>query len=210
MSQTLDVLLLESHPHASDEAAATLEAHGHRVHRCHDDPEHPFPCRGLSDPDRCPLDGPIDVALIAQRGRQTAPTDLQDGVRCAVRARVPLVETGAGTFDPFGPWLAARIPISADVVAACAEAAVHRFDGLGEQIRFRIAKLLKATAIDPAHVTCSFEEAMASLDVHLELPTSVGRGVEQSLAVRVLDAVRSDGRTYGRVDVHVHTGASDV
>ena len=49
-----------------------------------------------------------------------------------------------------------------------------------------------------------------SLDVHLELPTTVTRGLEQALAVRVLDAVRSDARTYGKVDVHIHTGASDV
>lgn len=210
MSASLDVLVLESHPHASDDAAAVLESHGHRVHRCHDDPEQPFPCRGLTAPSACPFDDHVDVALVAQRGRHLAPTDLQDGVRCAIRARVPVVETGAGTFDPFGPWLTARIPISGDVVAACATAAERRFDSLRSLVTARTSSLLASAGIDPARVDCTVEETPGSLDVHLHLPSAVTRGVEQALAVRVLDAVRADGRTYGRVDVHVHTGGSDV
>ena len=210
MAETLDVLLLESHPHAADEAAASLEAHGHRVQRCHDDPEYPFPCRGLTSADGCPLDGHIDVAVLAQRGRHAVPTDLQGGVRCAIRARVPVVETGAGTFDPFGPWVTSRIPISGDVVAACAAVVDRRFDDLRELIDGRIARLLAVAGIDPKAVTCTFDVTGTSLDVHLSLPGAVSHGIEQGLAVRVLDAVRADGRTFGRVDVHVHTGAADV
>ncbi len=210
MPETLDVLMLESHPHAGAEAIASLEAHGHRVHRCHDDPEQPFPCRGLADPAGCPLDGQIDVAVLAQRGRATVPTELEGGVRCAIRAHVPVIETTAGTFDPYGPWVTARLPIGGDVVSACTEVAEHRFDELGELIRSRIARLLTAAAIDPADVACSFEETATSLDVHLVLPTTVSLGLQQALAVRVLDAVRVDVRTYGRVDVHVRSGASDV
>lgn len=210
MPPTLDVLMLESHPHASAEATASLEAHGHRVQHCHDDPEQPFPCRALTDPDGCPLDGHIDVAVLVQRGRDTVPTELEGGVRCAIRAHVPVIETRAGAFDPFGPWMAARLPIGGDVAAACADVAEHRFDDLADLIRARVARLLTSAAVDPSEISCSFEETAMSLDVHLELPTAVARGVEQALAVRVLDAVRADGRTYGRVDVHVRTGASDV
>jgi hypothetical protein len=53
-------------------------------------------------------------------------------------------------------------------------------------------------------VQCRIEETGHRLDVHLDLPTAVTRGMEQALAVRVLDAVRSSGRTFGNVDVHVH------
>jgi hypothetical protein len=130
MTQRLDVLMLESHSHAGDDAAAALQTAGHRVHRCHDDPEHPFPCRALTSLGGCPLNGHIDVAVLAQRGRDPLPTELETGVRCAIRAEVPVVETGAGAYDPFGPWVAARIPIGGDVVAACADVATSRFDVL--------------------------------------------------------------------------------
>jgi hypothetical protein len=210
MPPTLDVLMLESHPHAGAEAVASLEADGHRVHRCHDDPEQPFPCRGLTTGDSCPLVGHIDVAVVVQRGRGTSPTDLQSGVRCAIRAGVPVIESGTGHFAPFGPWLTTRVPLGGDVVAACTDVAEHRFDGLQALIMDRIARLVAAAAMDPATVECSFEESPMALDVHLTLPSAASRGLEQALAVRVLDAVRTDPTTYGRVDVHVHTGEAHV
>src|SRR5688572_33288373 len=99
MRQPLDILMLESHVHAGDDITAALEAAGHRVVGCYDVPEHPFPCRGLTDPDGCPLDGHVDVAVLAQRGRDPWPTALASGVRCAIRSGVPLIERGAGVFD---------------------------------------------------------------------------------------------------------------
>jgi len=42
--------------------------------------------------------------------------------------------------------------------------------------------------------------------VHIDLPEAVSQGVEHALAVRVLDAVHSHGRTFGDVNVYVHTG----
>jgi len=62
--------------------------------------------------------------------------------------------------------------------------------------------ILPAT-VDPKEVTCRFVRDGQRLIVHLDGPP-VGRGVEQAIAVRVLDAVWRSGRTYGDVDVSYH------
>jgi hypothetical protein len=208
MRQRLDILMLESHAHAGDDVTVALEAAGHRVVGCYDDPEVPFPCRGLIEPDGCPLDGHIDVAVLAQRGRDPWPTALESGVRCAIRAGLPVVESGTGAFDPYHHWVSARVPINGEIATACTDAVDRRFDLLREMIGVRIEKLLDAQEVDASSVISWFDEADAGLDVHLELPTTVSRGMEEAFAVRVLDAIHASGRTYARLDVHIHTPAS--
>jgi hypothetical protein len=46
-----------------------------------------------------------------------------------------------------------------------------------------------------------------ALRVQFTLPVPVSAAVKQALAVRVLDAVRSAGRTYGPAKVSVHAPA---
>lgn len=204
MTKPMDVLVVESHPHAADLAVDALEGAGHRVHRCFDDDALGFPCRGIVEPTSCPLDGPIDVALLVRHRINRRPTGLEDGVRCAIRAGIPIVEEGTDVLDPYTPWISARIPRGADVVQACQTAAARELEPLSASIHERIAALLSSVAIDRDSVRCRIETTGHRLDVHLELPAAVTRGMEQALAVRVLDAVRSSGRTFGNVDVHVH------
>jgi hypothetical protein len=202
MTNPMDVLVVESHPHAADHAADALEAAGHRVHRCHDEGSHGFPCRGVLDLAECPLNGPIDVAV---RDRiNPRPTRLEDGVRCAIRASIPIVEEGTEILDPYTPWISERVRHGADVVAACLRVTSGELEPLCSSIHERIAALLTSVAIDRERVRCRIEATGHRLDVHLDLPVAVTRGMEQALAVRVLDAVRSSGRTFGNVDVHVH------
>jgi hypothetical protein len=204
MSKTLDVLVVESSRRAADGAVAALEAAGHRVHRCHDEASRGFPCQGLLDPGSCPVDGHIDVALAVRHRISPAPTALEDGLRCAIRAGVPVVEEGPEILDPFAPWIARRLDAGDDLVAACADAAQSAFEPLHRNITTRIAALLASVAIAPDDVRCHIDHDGDRLDVHLALPVAVTRGLEQALAVRVLDAVRGTGRTFGAVDVHVH------
>jgi hypothetical protein len=117
MAQTLDVLVMESHPHAADEAVAALVAAAHRVHRCHEPGGRSFPCVGLTNPGACPLDRGIDVALLVRRRIAPRPTPWEGGVSCVIRAGVPLIEEGPEILDPFEPWVTARS--DGDVVAAC-------------------------------------------------------------------------------------------
>src|SRR3546814_9180958 len=58
----------------------------------HEPGEPAFPCKGLVDPSSCPLEGHIDVALLVRPRIAPRPTAVEDGVTCALRAGVPLVE----------------------------------------------------------------------------------------------------------------------
>lgn len=209
MRQQLDVLLVQSNRGAADDAVAALAAAGHRVHQCYDDDARGFPCRGVVESSACPLDGPIDVVLSVRRRLNPWPTGLEGGVVCAIRAGLPVVEQGADETGPFTPWVTQRITPHDDVVGACVAAVATVEQGLAAEIRLRIARVVVATDIDPSTVTCWTEGDSTGLDVHVGVPGRLPRGVEQAIAVRTLDAVRSSGRTYGRVDVHVHDSPPD-
>jgi hypothetical protein len=204
MTRPLDVLIIESHRGAAADAARAVEAAGHTTSRCHDDDSHGFPCRGVLDPAACPLDGHLDVALVVRRRIAPRPTPLEHGVSCAIRAGVPLVEVGPDVFDPYEPWLGARADGGADVVATCEAVGGAALDDLRRAILRVASPLLTGLGLSPHEVACRVEHGAARLHVRFDLPLAVGPGIEQALAVRVLDAVRTVGRTYGAVGVSVH------
>ncbi len=207
MTKTLDVLVLESNHGAADAAIASLEATGHRVHRCHDKGADEFPCNGIAELGHCPLDGNVDVALVVRPRIMRRPTPLEDGVTCAIRAGVPIVEDGPDLDGPFRPWVAQSVRPGTPVTAACVTAADRDLDPLALQITERVAALVIAAGIEPTTVGCRAERDGASLRVQLELPVPVSRAIEHALAVRTLDAVRSYGRTFG--DIHVQVSAPE-
>jgi hypothetical protein len=67
------------------------------------------------------------------------------------------------------------------------------------------APTLSAAGIPARNAVCSIQREATGLRVQFTLPKPVSAAVKQALAVRVVDAVRSAGRTYGpaRVSVHV-------
>jgi hypothetical protein len=202
MTRPLDVLVIEGHRGAAASAVHDLEAAGHHVHRCHDDDSHGFPCQGVIDPAGCPLARHIDVALLVRRRVAPRPTALEQGATCAIRAGVPVVEAGPSALDPYEPWLAARA--DGDVVASC-EAATDAARGeLRREILRLAAPILFGAGIATSQAVCRIEPATTRLQVQFDLPVAVAPAVKQALAVRVLDAVRGAGRTYGPVEVSVH------
>jgi hypothetical protein len=207
MNETLDVLVVPSHPGVADPSVAVLEKAGHRVHRCQDEGRPAFPCKGVTDPSACPLDGKIDLALAVRRGNNPWPTALESGLSCAIRAGVPIVEDGAAEGDPFDPWVLRRVD-GQDVATACSDALSTSREPLLADIAHRITGLLAAEAIDPSQITFEIDRSGPSLDLHVTIPVPATRRLEQSIAVRVLDAIRASGRTYGNVDVHVHAAAT--
>jgi hypothetical protein len=202
MTKPLDVLVIESHLGAAASAVHALEAAGHHVHRCHDDDSHGFPCRGVIDPAGCPLARHIDVALLVRRRVFPRPTALEQGATCAIRAGVPVVEAGPAALDPYEPWLAARV--EGDVVGACEAATDTAIGELRLDILRLAAPILFGASIPASQTACRIEPEMTRLHVQFDLPVAVAPAVKQALAVRVLDAVRGAGRTYGPVEVSVH------
>jgi hypothetical protein len=201
MSRPLDVLVVESRHGVADAAARSLAAAGHHVATCYDDESRGFPCRGLLDPDACPLAGQPDVALVVRDHVAPRPMPLEGGVVCALRAGLPVVESGPAPLDPYGPWLAARVDGDSDVVAACEAASTAALDALARRIVGLTAPILTGAGVPPGRSRCGVEPDGLGLRVRFALPQAVGTRVRHALAVRVLDAVRGGGRTYGRVDV---------
>ena len=120
----LNVMVLESDTGAADNARRALTAAGHEVLSCHEPGARAFPCRGIEDQSKCPLRShSVDIALTVRTGPRSQPTAQEDGVRCALMHRVPLVVVGPPVLDPFEPFQARVIDPDDDVVAACEEVA---------------------------------------------------------------------------------------
>jgi hypothetical protein len=77
-------------------------------------------------------------------------------------------------------------------------------------VRERIRPLLAAHGVPWGLVRCRAEERGVALDIHLDIPATLSPGTKHAVAVRVHDAVRAAGSTYGVVDVYVHDAVQDV
>lgn len=203
MTRPLDVLVLENRRNGARIAAEELEAAGYRVHRCHEPADPSFPCRGVVNPSDCPLEGPIDVALVVRQHIHPYPSTLEDGVACAIRAGVPVVEDGSSILDPFEPWITARVEHD-PLTVTCHQAVDMAFQPIANDVLRRCRPLLDAAGIDSSDVTCRLEMSWPKLQVHLEVPGPVSAGIREALAVRALDAVRSDRRKFEKINVQVH------
>ena len=208
-TRPLQVLLLESHPFEGAEAEAALAAAGHEVVRCHGPSSDGFPCAGLVDRAACPLRAGVDVAVDVRRARDGDPTALEDGVGCALRGGVPVVEVahapGDGGSSPFGRW---TTPTGPDLVASAEAASAGAFDGLRAEIVARIEPLFVANgvpALPPTPGTppkrtieCEIERDGRRLIVHLVGPP-VGSALRQAASVRAYDVVREGDRTFDEI-----------
>lgn len=200
----LDVLVLESRRGAAAAAAQELARAGHRVHRCHHPADDGFPCIGLADGD-CPLDGHVDVAVLARENGGPQPTPLEDGVSCALRAGVPLVEVGpADEDDPYDEWLTARAEPGTDLVAAAEQAAAQTRRAMGRTILTVIAPLLADAGLSPQAATCTVEPEGRALHVRIDVPAAVDEGLQNALAVRALAALGAARRTHDSIGISVN------
>lgn len=206
MSTALDVLLLETGPGDGASDGVLLADAGHRVHHCYD-PDAPAvechpsgvrACRALTD-GTCPLDEHIDVALLVRHGVAPRPFPGETGVRCAVRAGVPVVEDGTDLLDPFAPWIARRTD-GEGVVAACEAAARDAMVPALADLRERATSLLREADVDPDVLDATFEVDGDRLVVHLHGPPLPER-ITQAICVRVVDALRVLPRRFATVDV---------
>jgi hypothetical protein len=117
---SLNVLVLESDRGAAETVTRDLADAGHVVLRCHDPGAPAFPCRGIVDQSACPLRShTVDVALAVRSRPRSQPSPDEDGVRCALMHRVPLVVAGPAVLDPYEQFEARVVDRADDVVGAC-------------------------------------------------------------------------------------------
>lgn len=201
---TLDVLLVEASPGDGAVDASLLEEAGHRVHRCFDGDTvavHPSgwkPCVALTE-GTCPLDERVDVALLVRRGVSPRPGPTEAGLRCVVRAGVPLVEDGGDVLDPFAEWVDRRTDRDG-VVDACQAAHRDSMAPVTARLRQLCASLLEQAGVDPADITVRVTRQDTALHA-LILGPPLPHRTQRALCTRLVDAIRVVPRRHDRLDV---------
>jgi hypothetical protein len=167
------VLVLESHPGVAADAVTQLSGAGHQIVSCEPDDGH-APCRGLAAHGTCPLDQPVDVAVLVQ---EVGVSGLPPGAVCAARDRVPVVEVdpiGVATRTPINGWTTAS---GSDLLAECTRAAA---DGRAH-VQAIVDRLVTLAVVAPAEV----RSAAPTIGFEVE------RGSDRlRLTIRVADAAR--------------------
>ncbi|MHB1137369.1 MAG: hypothetical protein ACYC2O_00335 [Microthrixaceae bacterium] len=208
MGTTLQVMVIENHPGVAAAAEVELRAAGHEVHRCHEPDGSGFPCLGVVGDRSCPLDHAIDVALLVRRGVSPRATLIEDGVTCALRAAVPVVEDGTDLFDPFGDLIADRVPPGEDRVAHCEAAARRATEPLEEQVRQALAPLLARHERRQDDIAVHLVHVGDALHVELAGPEELHRTLRGQLCVAASDAIRGLGRRRATVEVSYRSAAA--
>lgn len=200
MGTSLNLLIMESHSGAADRAAEQLEAEGHTVHRCHEGGGNAFPCVGVSGTHECPIDQQIDVALLVRRGVGPSPTPLEDGVPCALRAGIPVVEDGTDLLDPYGDFITTRVGTDETVSDACHRAVVEAMEPLEAEVDAALVPFLESNGLRAGDCTVRLEPRGDLLRIHLHAqgltPTLTGQ-----LSVKAVDTVRAMRRTWPSIEV---------
>jgi hypothetical protein len=119
----ITVLVVGTEDWANEQAAASLEASGHVVLRCHEPGEQPFPCNALIPGRTCPLLVGFDVVLAVRTRPAPVPSPGEIGVVCALGRNIPLVVAGLLGDKHFGEQATVVVGRNEDLVAACEVAA---------------------------------------------------------------------------------------
>lgn len=207
----MDVLLLETDVDRGHDVAGHLAVAGHRVWRCHDHGAPAFPCRALTT-GTCPVEDPgVDVAVTVRRPYAVDPTPTEDGVSCALRARIPVVVATAGE-NPFGEYAAAVIA-DADVVDECERllaAPSPRHSAVASEALGRaLARHAPPTASGPPSAATVYRSA-AGLRVELDGLAHLDGRTRGMVVTRVVAALRAFDQAAPTIDVATGETAADA
>ena len=197
---SLNVLVFESEPGAADESRRELIDAGHAVLSCHDSGQPAFPCRGLSDDATCPLRaGTVDVAITVRPSPRPQPAPTEDGVQCALMARVPLVVAGSAAPGPFDGFATRSLSRTHDVVSTCEAAASAELPVHARVALISLAQSVGAERASSAGV--SVTRRSGELDVRIAGLTGVTHQERQTAVVRIVGALREFDRAARTIDV---------
>jgi hypothetical protein len=196
----MNVLVLENEPDAAEVATRELRDAGHTVLSRHEAKTATFPCRGVVNPSTCPVRSQtVDVALAVRVGTRARPTLGEDGARCALAHRIPLVVAGAPLFDPFDDFATRTVDRTYDVVDTCEEAARAPIAALGRRATEAFRAAVEGSGERSARVVVTRRAGRLIARV-------VGAGAmatqERSrAAVRIMAALREIDRYAAGIDV---------
>ena len=130
------------------------------------------------------------------------PTLGEDGARCALVHRVPLVVAGTPLFDPFDEFATRTIDRTYDVVDACEQAVEAPIASLGERATAVLHDVLgPSTAADRA--TAVVHRTAHGLNVQIRNGEAMSKDERSRAAVRIVMALRELDPFSVRIDVAV-------
>jgi hypothetical protein len=201
----LNVMVLESEHGAAEEAERELVEAGHVVLRCHEPGKPTFPCRGLVDESTCPLHSHvIDVALTVRSRVRSQPAASEDGVRCALMSRVPLVVAGPSALDPYDGLETRALDRTYDVGATCEAAAAAELTGHTRRAEAVLADTVGAGRASSANVSVIRRDG--GLRVHVTGLDEVSHEMRQATIVRIVGALRAFDHAARTIDIVVGDG----
>lgn len=163
------VLVTETERRIADPAVAAIEAAGHEVVRCHDPAGQVFPCAGMDQDRHCPIDDGVDVAMVVRTGISATPSIHEDGVRCAIRAAVPVVVAGIPSANPYRRWTLGTADLTDPVPAL--EAAVNApHPQLTAAAQARLAARVETNGGDPRAVWAKAYRRANGIRVEYDAP----------------------------------------
>jgi hypothetical protein len=186
----LNVLVLENEPQGAAVAEEELRDAGHTVLSCHNQGVADFPCRAVAQPSACPLRShAVDVALVVRTGTRAQPTLGEDGARCALIHRVPLVVAGAPLFDPFDEYATRAIEHTFDVVATCEQAASAPIEAASRRATAVLDEVIGAAELHPAPGAV-VRRRRGRLEAHVLRGEVLTASQRSQAAVRIVMALR--------------------
>lgn len=202
---TVNVLVNETEPGAADREIELLESAGHRVLRCHRREEGPFPCVGLRPDGVCPLHDPgIDVAVTVRSHPRSRPSLFEDGIACALRARVPVVVSGQVFLNPYEE-LGVEAVEGEHVVGAVERVTIAPSPG---HTAIATDALREAMSGHTGDVAATVTRSRIGLRVVLEASRTVDPIALERAAPRVIGALRDYDRHARRIDVNIALDAA--
>ncbi len=199
----MDVLVLETEPGSADWTTDELTDRGHRVSRCHEPGRPAFPCRALEGQGLCPLSDPgIDVAVTVRAHPGTRPSPREDGVACALRARVPVVVAGRVALNPYEEW-ADEVVEDGDVVGACERVAAAPSRVHTHVARDAVCEAARRRAGSSGGVDAVVRRSRDGLQVRLEGIAQLERSERGLVVADVAAALRAFDASTPRIDISV-------
>ena len=196
----MKVLVNESEAGTADRAIKLLESQGHDVLRCHQRGESPFPCAALRPGHVCPLRDPgIDVAVTVRSEPHSRPTALEDGIACALRARIPAVVAGRTFVNPYERF-EVDVVGGQHVVGAVERLAMAPSPG---HSRVATRALVAALRREPGDAIAVAYRNRDGVRVELEAVPTIDRSAVQAAVPKVIAAVREYDRDTERIDISI-------
>ncbi len=183
----MKVLVNESEGGAADRVVEQLQSQGHQVLRCHDRGQSTFPCASLRPGHVCPLRDPgVDVAVTVRSQPRSRPGLLEDGIACALRARIPVVVAGQTLLNPYEGF---------GVEVGIAPSHQHS--------EVATSSLLESLHAEPGDAIAVAYRKRSGVRIELEAVPAIDRAAVKAAVPKVIAAVREYDTDTERIDVSI-------